>query len=127
MRAMLERIGEDDVLDLLREGLANEADRVWFRAGCAPLAVGHGFARKLPFRQLAAEDVAAVAELMLYQGYVPDCIAEDPADAAHALPVLCELPGEAILETRLVREDEGLVVMVEIARPLEFPEELEFF
>jgi hypothetical protein len=124
---MLERIGEDDVLGLLREGLANEADRVWFRVGCAPLAVGHGFVRKLPFRQLAAEDVAAVAELMLYQGYVPDCVAEDPTDAAHELLVLCELPGEAILETRLAREDGDLVVMVEIARPLEFPEELEFF
>ena len=124
---MLERIGEDDVLGLLREGLANEADRVWFRVGCAPLAVGHGFVRSLPFRQLAAEDVAAVAELLLFQGYVPDCVAEDPADAAHALPLLCELPGEAILETRLAREDGDLVVMVEIARPLEFPEELEFF
>ena len=124
---MLERIGEQDVLGLLREGLANQADRVWFRAGCAPLAVGHGFARALAFRQLAAEDVAVVAELMLFQGYVPDCVAEDPVDAAHELPVLCELPGEAILETRLAREDGELVVMVEIARPLEFPEELEFF
>jgi hypothetical protein len=125
--AELERIGEDEVLGLLREGLDHEADRVWFRVGCAPLAVGHGFARKLPYRQLAAEDVAAVAELMLYQGYVPDRVAEDPADAAHELAVLCELPGEAILETRLAREEGQLVVMVEIARPLEFPEELELF
>jgi hypothetical protein len=124
---MLERIAETEVLELLREGVAHEADRIWFRAGCAPLAVGHGFARKLPFRQLAAEDVAAVAELMLRQGYVPDCVAEDPVDAAHELPVLCELAGEAILETRLGSEEGGLVVMVEIARPLEFPEELEIF
>jgi hypothetical protein len=123
----LQRIGEDDVLGLLREGLDHEADRVWFRVGCVPLAVGHGFARKLPYRQLAAEDVAAVAELMLYQGYVPDRVALDPADAAHELHVLCELPGEAILETRLAREEGELVVMVEIARPLEFPEELELF
>jgi hypothetical protein len=127
MPEVLERIGEDEVLGLLREGLDHAADRVWFRVGCAPLAVGHGFARKLPFRQLAAEDVAAVAELFLFQGYVPDCVAEDPVDAAHELPVLCELPGEAILETHLAREDGDLVVMVEIARPLEFPEELEFF
>jgi hypothetical protein len=127
MAEALTRIGEDEVLGLLREGLANQADRIWFRPGCAPLAVGHGFARKLPFRQLAEEDVAAVAELMVWQGYVPECVAEDPVDAAHELPVLCELPGEAILETHLGREDGGLVVMVEIARPLEFPEEIEFF
>src|SRR4029453_6187992 len=103
-------------LGLLRQGLQEEADRIWFRAGCAPLAVGHGFARKLAFRQLAPEDVAAVAELLLRESYVPECLAEDPADAGHELPVLCELPGEAILETRIGREEGGLVVMVEIAR-----------
>jgi hypothetical protein len=120
------RIGEADVLGLLREGLRDEADRIWFRAGCAPLAVGHGFARALAFRQLAADDVAAVAELMLRGSYVPQRLADASADAGHELPVLCELPGEAILETRIAREDGGLVVMVEIARPLVFPEELEF-
>ncbi len=126
MPGALARIGEVEVLGLLREGLREEADRIWFRAGCAPLAVGHGFARPLAFRQLAAEDIAAVAELLLRESYVPECLAADPAEAGHELPVLCELPGEAILETRMGREDEGLVVMVEIARPLAFPDELEF-
>ena len=123
----LARIGENEVLGLLQEGLDHEADRVWFRPGCAPLAVGHGFVRTLAFRQLAADDVEAVAELLLLQGYVPEALLEDPVDAAHAIPMLCELPGQAILETRLAREDGELVVMVEIARPLEFPAELEFF
>ena len=123
----LARIGEDEVLELLQAGLDQQADRVWFRPGCAPLAVGHGFARKLAFRQLAADDVAAVAELLLLQGYVPDSLLEDPVDAAHEIPMLCELPGQAILETRLACEGGELVVMVEIARPLEFPAELEFF
>lgn len=123
----LERIGEAEVLELLRQGLYGEADRVWFRPGCAPLAVGHGFARPLRFRQLAAEDVDAVAELLLLQGYVPETLSEDRSDAAHAIPLLCELPGEAILESRLLREGDALVVIVEIARPLEFPAELELF
>jgi hypothetical protein len=126
MRGTPSRIGEADVLGLLREGLRDEADRIWFRAGCAPLAVGHGFARSLAFRQLAADDVAAVAELLLRESYVPERLADDPSDAGHELAVLCELPGEAILETRIAREDGSLVVMVEIARPLVFPEELEF-
>lgn len=123
----LERIAEAEVLELLRQGLQGEADRVWFRAGCAPLAVGHGFAKPLRFRQLAAEDVDAVAELLLLQGYVPESLCEDRCDAAHALALLCELPGEAILESRLLREEDALVVVVEIARPLEFPAELEIF
>jgi hypothetical protein len=123
----LERIGEPEVRELLVEGLESEADRVWFRPGCAPLAVGHGFTRKLAFRQLAAEDVEAVAELLLLEGYVPEALADDAADAAHGLPLLCELPGQAILETRLTRDGDDLVVMVEIARPIEFPAELEFF
>jgi hypothetical protein len=123
----LERIAEAEVLELLREGLESEADRVWFRPGCAPLAVGHGFARKLTFRQLAGDDVDAVALLLLLQGYVPESLSDDPVDAAHGLPLLCELPGQAILEARLAREEGELVVMVEIARPLEFPAELEFF
>jgi hypothetical protein len=127
MPKRLARIEEREVLGLLREGLAQEADRIWFRPGCAPVAVGHGFARKLAFRQLAAEDVGVVAELLLRESYVPERLAEDPTDAAHELPVLCELRGEAILETRLAREEAGLVVMVEIARPIEFPEELEIF
>jgi hypothetical protein len=127
MPERLARIEEREVLGLLREGLAQEADRIWFRPGCAPLAVGHGFARKLRFRQLLSEDVGAVAELLLRESYVPERLADDPADVAHELAVLCELRGEAILETRLAREEGGLVVMVEIARPLEFPEELEFF
>ena len=56
----LERIGEPEVRGLLVEGLESEADRVWFRPGSAPLAVGHGFTRKLAFRQLAADDVEAI-------------------------------------------------------------------
>ncbi len=123
----LERIGEPEVRGLLVEGLESEADRVWFRPGSAPLAVGHGFTRKLAFRQLAADDVEAIAELLLLEGYVPESLAEDAADAAHGLPLLCELPGQAILETRLARDGDDLVVMVEIARPLEFPAELDFF
>jgi hypothetical protein len=127
MSGCVERMGEQELLELLREGVAHQADRVWFRVGCAPLAVGHGFVRKLPFRQLAAEDVDTVAEILLREGYVPQCLADDPTDAAHALPLLGELPGEAILDTRLGRDEDGLVVMVEIARPLEFPEEIDFF
>ena len=120
-------IAESEVLGLLREGLEGEADRIWFRSGHAPLAIGHGFIRKLAFRSLAADDVAAVAELMLLQGYVPDALCDDPTDAAHEIPMLCELPGQAILETRLVTEGTELAVLVEIARPLEFPSELDFF
>jgi hypothetical protein len=123
----LGRIAEEEVLGLLQEGLESEADRVWFRPGCAPLAVGHGFVRTLAFRQLGADDVAAVAELLLLQGYVPEALSENPVDAAHPIPMLCELPGQAILETRLSCEDGDLVVMVEIARALEFPAELDFF
>jgi hypothetical protein len=120
-------IAESEVLGLLREGLEGEADRIWFRSGHAPLAIGHGFIRKLAFRSLAADDVAAVAELMLLQGYVPAALCDDPTDAAHEIPMLCELPGQAILETRLVTEGTELAVLVEIARPLEFPAELDFF
>lgn len=123
----LARIGESEVLLLLRQGLDGAADRIWFRSGCAPLAIGHGFVRKLAFRQLAADDVSAVAELLLLQGYVPDALLEDPVDAAHEIPLLCELRGEAILETRLMSHEGELAVLVEIARPLEFPGELDFF
>jgi hypothetical protein len=120
-------IGESEVLGLLREGLEGEADRIWFRSGSAPLAVGHGFIRKLAFRSLASDDVAAIAELMLLQGYVPESLCDDPTDAAHEIPMLCELPGQAILETRLLTEGEELAVVVEIARPLQFPSEIDFF
>jgi hypothetical protein len=120
-------IAESEVLGLLREGLEGEADRIWFRSGHAPLAVGHGFIRKLAFRSLASDDVAAVAELMLLSGYVPEAICEDPTDAAHEIPMLCELPGQAILETKLLTEGTELAVVVEIARPLQFPGEVDFF
>ena len=123
---MLGRMSEAEVLSVLQAGLENDADRVWFRPSCAPLAVGHGFARKLAFRQLAGEDVDAVAELLLREGYVPEALHGDACDAAHELPILCELPGRAILETRILRDASGeLVVMVEIARALELGDEID--
>src|SRR5262245_29813068 len=87
---MLARMSESEVLSVLRAGLDGDADRVWFRPGCAPLAVGHGFVRTLAFRQLAGEDVDAVAELLLGQSYVPEALLDDGCDAAHELPILAE-------------------------------------
>lgn len=126
MRGAL-RIDEPDLMTLVREGLVREADRLWFRAGCLPLASGHGWAEPLPYRQLAADDVEAVAGLLLQHGFVPERLAEHPADAAHALPLVAELPGEAVLETRLARDGADLVVLVEIARPLPRAETVEFY
>jgi|GEM_PF-6078676 len=116
-------IDEPDFVALVREGLAREADRLWFRAGCLPLASGHGWAEPLPYRQLAADDLDALARVVLRQGFVPSRLADDVTDAAHALPLVAELPGEALLETRLVRDDGDLVILIEIARPLP-PEEV---
>jgi hypothetical protein len=118
MAEALGRLGEGELMALLREGLRGGADTVYFRAGCAPLAAGHGFASKLSFRQLAAEDVEAVAAALLLRCHVPERAAVDPADVAHALAVLCELPGEALLETRVARDGSDLVVAVDLARPL---------
>jgi hypothetical protein len=121
------RIDEPELMALVREGIEWDADRLWFRPGCLPLASGHGWAEPLPYRQLAAEDVEAVAGLLLREGSVPARLCDDRADAAHALPLLTELPGEAVLETSIAREGAGLVVLVEIARPLPRAEAVEFF
>ena len=127
MRKRIAEIAEPELIALLRRGLEGEADRVWFRAGCAPLATGHGWARKLPFRQLLAEDVEAVAGILLAQSFVPERLAADPTDAAHELPLLCELRGEALLEARFALQEGALVVVVEIARPLELTAGLDSF
>ena len=123
----LARIDEPELMALVREGIEWDADRLWFRAGCLPLASGHGWSEPLQYRQLAADDVVAVARLLLHHGYVPERLAEDPADAAHALPLVAELPGEALLETWLSRDGADLVVLVEIARPLPRAEAIEFY
>jgi hypothetical protein len=112
------RIDESELMALVREGIDWDADRLWFRAGCLPLATGHGWAEPLPYRQLAADDVEAVAGHLLRGGFVPERLAGDRTDAAHELPLLTELPGEALLETRIARDGAELVVLVEIARPL---------
>lgn len=126
MQAVL-RIDEPELMALVREGIGWDADRLWFRAGCQPLASGHGWAEPLPYRQLAADDIEAVAGLLLQGGFVPDRLFDHPADAAHALPLLAELPGEAVLETQLARDGADLVVLVEIARALPRAEAIEFF
>jgi hypothetical protein len=121
------RIDEPELMALVREGIGWDADRLWFRAGCLPLASGHGWAEPLPYRQLAADDVEAVAGLLLQHGFVPERLSEHRADAGHALPLVAELPGEAVLETRLARYGADLVVLVEIARPLPRAEAIEFY
>jgi hypothetical protein len=127
MQEAAARIDEPELMALVREGIGWDADRLSFRAGCMPLASGHGWAEPLPFRQLAADDVEVVAGVLLREGFVPQRLADDPADAAHPLPLLAELPGEALLETRLLRDGADLVVLVEIARPLSRPDAIEFF
>jgi hypothetical protein len=121
------RIDESELMALVREGIDWDADRLWFRAGCLPLATGHGWAEPLPYRRLAADDVEAVAGHLLRGGFVPDRLAGDRTDAAHALPLLTELPGEALLETRIERDGAALVVLVEIARPLPRADAMESF
>jgi hypothetical protein len=111
-------IGEEELIGLLREGLDEGADRVHFRTGCAPLGTGHGTSRRLGLRQLAAHDLMSIAEILLRRSYVPERLEEDRCDAAHELMLLCELREEALLVPYLGRDEGGLFIVVELARPL---------
>jgi hypothetical protein len=118
-------IDEGELIQLFREGLDGGVDRVHFRAGSAPLGTGHGIATQLGSRQLAADDVLSIAEILLRRTYVPESLSDSTCDAATELHLLCELHEEALLVPQMGRDDRGLFIVVELARPLSEPLPLE--
>ena len=114
----LRKIDETTLLEAIRLGIHSGADRIHFRPGCLPLFTWHGGARELHYRQLTAEDTEEIAGLMLARAFVPERVARDRTDVAHALAFLCELPGEALLSVDLARERGQLAVAVSIVRPV---------
>lgn len=118
MKSVPSPIEEGELIALLREGLTDGADTVHFRPGCAPMGTGHGFARRLGSRQMAADDLLSITEILLRRCYVPEAVSDDDCDAAHELGLLCELRDEALLVPHLGRDRHGLFIVVELARPL---------
>lgn len=118
MEKALRAIEEGELIGWLHEGLDAGVDQVHLRAGCAPLGTGHGGARRLGTRPLVDEDLLAVTEILLRRCYVPESVAEDRCDAAHELAMLCELRDRALVVPFLGRDDRGLFVVLELARPL---------
>ena len=111
-------IDETTLLGAIRLGISSGADQIHFRAGCLPLYTWHDDARQLHYRQLTAEDTERIAGMLLERALVPERVCADPADAAHALELFFELPGEELLEVNVARERSALSVAVEIVRPL---------
>ena len=121
MDASLELIDERTLLQAIRLGITSGASRIHFRAGCAPLCSWHGGEQQIRYRQLTGQDTEAIAGFLLERAHVPEQYASDACEAARPLALLCELPGEALLQVRLGREDDGvLAIAVDIARPVDF-------
>ena len=124
MGAGLLPIEERELIALLDEGLAAGADAVYFRAGCAALGTGHGGRpRRLGTRQLAEDDLMAITEILLRRCYVPEALDADPCDAAHELGMLCELRDRALVIPHMARDEHGLLLVLELARPIRTAED----
>ena len=121
MDASLELIDERTLFQAIRLGITSGASRMHFRAGCAPLCSWHGGEQQIRYRQLTGEDTEAIAGFLLERAHVPEQYYGEACEAARPLALLCELPGEALLQVRLGREDDGiLAIAVDIARPVDF-------
>ena len=124
---MLEPLHPIDVcamLRLLRFGLAEEATRIEFRPGRSPFFEVGAEARTLRYRQLTREDIDALLRLFFERTRVPERLRTAPGEGAKQLHFLFELPGEGLFEVDVWRGTEGLVVSVEIIRPLSDPSEI---
>ncbi len=120
MEANLEPIDESTLFQAIRLGITSGASRIHFRAGAAPLCTWHGGEQQIRYRQLTGEDTEAIAGFLLERAHVPERYVAEPCEAARPLALLCELPGEALLHVRLTHEARrGLVIAVDIARPVE--------
>ncbi len=121
MDASLELIDERTLFQAIRLGITSGASRMHFRVGSAPLCTWHGGEQQIRYRQLTGQDTEAIAGFLLERAHVPDQYLGDACEAARPLALLCELPGEALLQVRLVREPRGvLTIAVDIARPVDF-------
>lgn len=118
MEAALRPIDEGTLLKAIRLGISLGAEQIHFRPGHLPLYTWDDGVRQLDYRQLTRDDTAAIATLLLERAIVPGRIASDPTDAAHALAIRWELPGEALLEANLGADRGGLAVSLEIVRPM---------
>jgi hypothetical protein len=112
------------MLRLLRFGLAEEATRIEFRAGRSPRFAVGAEARTLRYRQLAREDIDALLRLFFERTRVPERLRTAPGEGAEQLHFFFELPGEGLFEVDVSRGTAGLVVSVEIIRPLGDPLEI---
>jgi hypothetical protein len=121
VESSLERIDERTLFQAIRLGITSGASRMHFRPGCAPLCTWHGGEQHLRYRQLTSEDTEAIAGFLLEHAHVPEPYVAEPCEAARPLALLCELPGEALLQVRLARETSGVLsIAVDIARPVDF-------
>ncbi len=121
----LEPIDDATLLRMVRYALATGGDRLCFRPGRRPAQEGLGGGRELRHRQLTGCDTSAVADSLLRRVRVSERLRSSGVDAACSLPLLVELPGEALLEARFAPAPGGLEITLDVIRPLPDPFVLE--
>jgi hypothetical protein len=121
----LEPLSDATLWRMLRFALHAGAERVHLRPGHPPLLVGPGDARPVRFRQLAVDDTAAAASHLLARSRLAAHRAREGARGATQLPLLVELPGQALFDARISRDRAGLAIAIDVLRPLHGPVDLE--
>jgi hypothetical protein len=120
----LRPLDEATLIRLVRYALATAMDRIQLRPGARPVVEGLGPNRALNFRQLAADDTLAVAEIVLRHSRAPRARAERAGDAAIELFPLWEIPGHALVEMHAEPAPGGIALRLDLLRPLADPAEI---
>jgi len=115
---LLRPVDEGTFLRMIRYAVHTGAQRLLLRPGCRPLAQGLGGPRRLRHRQLTGDDTRAIAGHLLGRAVVPARLGEAGCDAAQALGLWLELPGEALVLAELAADRGGLRIALELVPAL---------
>jgi hypothetical protein len=123
--ATLQPLDETTLRRMIRYALQTGGTGLHLAPGARPRVTGLGPERSLRYRQLTGDDTRAAAGCFLAQSRVPERLTRAEHDAASALYLFWELPGEALVEPRLAATPGGLTLTLDLIPPIPAGMEIE--
>jgi hypothetical protein len=121
----LSAIDEQTFVRMVRYALATGIDTIHLRPGKRPLMDGLGGSREINYRQWTGEDSRELLSIFLDNAHVPERLQTSSGEAAQALWLCYELPGQALIEPHLDSAPGGTALRLDVIRPMPRPHDVD--